>query len=222
MNKNAFHSKTYRHMSEKQPTKVFLFNKPHMVLCQFTDQDGRATLADYIRETGIYAAGRLDRDSEGLLILTNSGQLQHRLADPSHKMPKTYWAQVEGIINQKALNQLQNGIELKDGLTRPAKARTITEPDIWERHPPVRFRQNIPTSWVELTITEGKNRQVRRMTAAVGFPTLRLIRVAIGPWSLTELSPGEYRDINHDESLKLLLKQRPRPKHTTKRRLNTP
>lgn len=214
MKKHEFHNKKHRHISVKhdEPTKVILFNKPYMVLCQFSDPDGRATLADYINEPGIYAAGRLDRDSEGLLILTNSGPLQHQLANPSQKMPKTYWVQVEGTIDQDALIKLRNGVELRDGLTRPARAETIPDPNLWARHPPIRYRQNIPTSWLELTITEGKNRQVRRMTAAVGFPTLRLIRAAIGSWSIKDLMPGESQNISHDKLLQSLLKQKTRKK----------
>lgn len=176
-------------------SRVLLFNKPYNVLCQFTDEpqyrDQRETLADYIDQPGFYAAGRLDRDSEGLLILTDNGKLQHTLTDPRHKLPKTYLVQVEGDIDQAAIQSLQNGVRLKDGLTRPAKARKVSEPKwLWPRNPPIRERKNIPTRWIELTITEGKNRQVRRMTAAVGFPTLRLIRIRIGDYTLGQLKPG--------------------------------
>lgn len=173
--------------------RLILFNKPFNVLSQFSGGDGRATLADYIREEAVYPAGRLDKDSEGLLLLTDDGKLQHRISDPRHKQPKTYWVQVEGEIHQEALEQLSLGVTLKDGLTRPAEARAIAAPDIWERNPPVRFRKTVPTSWLSLTIREGRNRQVRRMTAAVGFPTLRLIRVRVGRWELGELQPGEFR-----------------------------
>jgi len=173
--------------------ELLLFNKPFNVLSQFTDPDGRETLAHYIDHQHFYPAGRLDYDSEGLLILVNNGDLQARISNPKHKLPKTYWVQVEGSIDQTALNALEQGVELKDGLTRPAKASAILPPNVWSRTPPVRERKNIPTSWIELTITEGKNRQVRRMTAHVGFPTLRLIRASIGPWTLDNLSPGESR-----------------------------
>lgn len=172
--------------------QILLFNKPYQVLCQFTAKEGKTTLADYIDVPEVYPAGRLDYDSEGLLILTNNGRLQHRIAHPKSKLPKTYMAQVEPEITPEAIAQLGKGVEIKTGRTKPAEARMIDEPGwLWERHPPIRQRANIPTSWLELTITEGKNRQVRRMTAAVGFPTLRLIRTQIGPWELRGLRPGE-------------------------------
>ena len=172
---------------------IILFNKPFDVLCQFTDEQGRSTLADFIKQKGVYAAGRLDRDSEGLLILTDDGQLQHKITDPKNKMQKTYWVQVEGEISDDAILQLSKGVKLKDGLTKPAKAKKITEPEtLWPRIPPIRERKQIPTSWLELTITEGRNRQVRRMTAATGFPTLRLIRYSIGDWTIDKIASGCY------------------------------
>ena len=171
---------------------VILFNKPFNVLWQFTDRGGRATLADYIPLPGVYPAGRLDYDSEGLLVLTDDGRLQQRIADPRHRLPKTYWAQVEHVPSAEALEQLRRGVVLRDGPTRPAQARLIEPPAIWPRNPPIRERKNIPTAWIELTIREGRNRQVRRMTAAVGHPTLRLVRVAVGPWRLGGLAPGEW------------------------------
>ncbi|MBR9870120.1 MAG: pseudouridine synthase [Gammaproteobacteria bacterium] len=175
---------------------IILFNKPFQVLSQFTDErtrNPRLTLAEWIKKPGFYAAGRLDYDSEGLLLLTDNGPLQHRIASPRNKMPKTYWAQVEGDIPAGAVDQLSRGVNLKDGPTRPAKVRKIDAPDLWPRTPPVRHRETVPTSWIELTISEGRNRQVRRMTAAVGYPTLRLIRYRIGDWTLGTLQPGEFR-----------------------------
>lgn len=171
---------------------IVLFNKPFDVLCQFTDEQGRKTLADFIKQKNIYAAGRLDRDSEGLLILTDDGRLQHKITDPKNKMQKTYWVQVEGEISDNAIRQLGKGVKLKDGLTKPAKAKKTAEPEtLWPRVPPIRERKQIPTSWLELSITEGRNRQVRRMTAAAGFPTLRLIRYSIGDWTIDNIASGD-------------------------------
>lgn len=176
-------------------SRLILFNKPYGVLCQFSAEGAHATLKDFISIPGIYPAGRLDADSEGLLILTDDGALQHRITDPRHKLPKVYWAQVEGTPDQAALDQFAQGMDLGDFATLPAAARTIVEPaGLWPRNPPIRLRKNIPTHWLELTIHEGKNRQIRRMTAKIGHPTLRLIRVAIGPWRLDKLAPGEWRE----------------------------
>ncbi len=184
------------------------FNKPFNVLCQFSPQEGKQTLADFIKIKNVYAAGRLDKDSEGLLLLTDDGQLQHQISHPKHKLAKTYWVQVDGDITDDAIAQLQSGIVLKDGKTQPAEAKRMAEPQgLWERNPPVRFRANIPTSWLSLRITEGKNRQVRRMTAAVGFPTLRLIRYAIGDITLDGLAVGAYKQIDEASLRARILRQ---------------
>ncbi|MBR9755281.1 pseudouridine synthase [Cobetia sp. 4B] len=173
---------------------IYLLHKPYRVLTQFTDRDqGRQTLADFIDVPDVYAAGRLDYDSEGLLLLTSDGALSHQIAHPKKKQPKTYWVQVEGAPDEQAIAALRAGVELKDGMTRPAKVRRIEPPELPDRQPPVRFRASIPTHWLEIIISEGRNRQVRRMTAHVGLPTLRLIRAAIGPWKLDGLAPGEWR-----------------------------
>jgi 23S rRNA pseudouridine2457 synthase len=178
---------------------LIAFNKPFGVICKFRPEPGRPTLADYIRIPNVYPAGRLDTDSEGLLLLTDDGVLQTRIADPSHKLPKTYWAQVEGLPTEEALIALRNGVTLNDFTTKPAGARLIDEPaNLWPRDPPIRYRAKIPTSWLELTLREGKNRQVRRMTAHVGFPTLRLVRAKIGVVSVDSLAPGTWREIDAD------------------------
>ena len=182
-------------------SNLILFNKPFRVLSQFSAEGNKSTLADYIDIPEFYPAGRLDFDSEGLLLLTNQGALQHIIASPDFKLPKTYWVQVEGEISDDALDKLKQGVELKDGLTKPAHAERIAEPNVWERIPAVRHRENIPTSWLSLQIREGKNRQVRRMTAAVGFPTLRLIRYAIGPYTLENTPVGQWNYIAPTDSL---------------------
>lgn len=176
--------------------RLLLFNKPYGVVCQFSAMDGRATLADFIPVPGVYPAGRLDHDSEGLLLLTGHGPLQARLSDPRHGAWKTYWAQVEGEPDEAALGQLRSGVVLRDGPTLPTRARRLVPPPaVWPRDPPIRVRRNIPDCWLELDLREGRNRQVRRMTAAVGHPTLRLLRVAVGPFRLEGLAPGEWREV---------------------------
>lgn len=174
--------------------RLLLLHKPYGVLCQFTSRDGRPTLAAHVHGPGVYAAGRLDADSEGLVVLTDDGALQARVADARHAMEKVYWAQVDGDIGEPALERLRRGVALGDGPTRTVRARRIAEPPLPPRVPPIRVRRAIPTSWIELGLREGRNRQVRRMTAAVGHPTLRLVRVAVGPWRLDGLAPGEWRE----------------------------
>lgn len=175
---------------------LILFNKPFNVLCQFTDKDERKTLSDYIEIKNVYAAGRLDYDSEGLVVLTDDGKLQNKISDPENKMEKSYLVQIEGIPTETDLEKLRKGIKLKDGITKSAKVKIIDDPKVWERNPPIRERKNIPTSWLELKIYEGRNRQVRRMTAAIGYPTLRLIRYSVGEWNINNLQPGEYKILN--------------------------
>lgn len=202
-------------------SRLILLNKPYGVLTQFTDEDGRATLKDYVPVPGVYPCGRLDSDSEGLVVLTDDGALQARIADPRHKLPKTYWAQVERVPEAPALQQLARGVDLGDFITKPCQARLIGEPpDLWPRNPPIRYRAAIPTAWVELVLREGKNRQVRRMTAKVGYPTLRLIRWAVGPWTLEGLAPGQWREVVLDKELaeKLAVSCQP----NDKRRVNRP
>ena len=177
-------------------SRLILFNKPYGVLCQFSDDgSGKPTLAQYVKVPGVYPAGRLDTDSEGLLLLTDDGKLQARIADPQFKLAKTYLVQVEGVPDAAALEALRRGVQLKDGLTRPAGAEAIPPPALRPRQPPIRVRASIPDSWIKLTLREGKNRQVRRMTAAVGYPTLRLVRWGIGDWSVEGLEPGAWREV---------------------------
>lgn len=176
--------------------RLILFNKPFGVITQFSDDGKHTTLKNFIQVAGVYPAGRLDTDSEGLLVLTDDGALQHRLSHPRHKLPKTYWVQVEGCPTAEALENLSCGVDLGDFVTQPAKVHIMDEPaNLWPRNPPIRYRKDIPTHWLELTIREGKNRQVRRMTAKVGFPTLRLIRFSIGDWNLDGLLPGYWREV---------------------------
>ena len=180
--------------------RVILFNKPYGVLCQFTSTDGRPCLKDYVHVQGVYPAGRLDADSAGLLVLTGDGALQARIAEPGRKLAKTYWAQVEGSPAAEALQALRSGLDLGDFVSRPCKARSIAEPPgLWSRNPPIRVRRHIPTAWLELELEEGKNLQVRRMTAKIGHPALRLIRWAVGPWTLDGLAPGQWRETEAPE-----------------------
>lgn len=181
-------------------SKVILFNKPYGVICQFSPNPPHPTLKEYIDLAGVYPAGRLDTDSEGLLILTDDGKLQSLISEPKHKKFKTYWVQVDGIPSEQQLEQLRSGVNLGDFVSAKAKAKLINEPqNVWERIPPIRVRKNLPTSWIELSICEGKNRQVRRMTAKVGLPTLRLVRVAIGGVKLDDLKPGQWQEISYSE-----------------------
>jgi 23S rRNA pseudouridine2457 synthase len=180
---------------------LILFNKPYGVLSQFSRPDGRPTLKDYVTESNVYPAGRLDADSEGLMLLTDDGKLQARISQPGEKLAKSYWVQVEGIAGQEQLALLERGVDLKDGIARALHAKAIDEPkDLWPRNPPIRERRNKPTSWIDIAIAEGRNRQVRRMTAAAGLPTLRLVRYAMGPWSLDDLACGETRRITNEKA----------------------
>ena len=195
VSRRQFATRDARVVSYAPMPKIILFNKPYDVLTQFTDEAGRQTLADYIDLPDVYPAGRLDYDSEGLVVLTDDGVTQHHISDPRYKMEKTYWVQIEGAPNAVALQALQQGIMLNDGKTAPAQVRLMTEPaGLWSRTPPIRYRAAIPTAWIELKIREGRNRQIRRMTAAVGHPTLRLIRYAIGHWTLSGLASGAWQE----------------------------
>jgi 23S rRNA pseudouridine2457 synthase len=184
---------------------LILLNKPHHVLCQFTDPDGRATLADYVDTQEVYPAGRLDYDSEGLLLLTDDGRLQARISQPRSKIRKVYWAEVEGTASDEQIAALLTGVRLKDGMAAAVSAKSIDPPSmLWERDPPIRYRKNVVDSWIEISLSEGRNRQVRRMTAAVGIPTLRLIRYSIGPWTLDDLAPGATREISTQDAWRSL------------------
>lgn len=183
-------------------SRLILFNKPYGVICQFTPENDHQSLKDFISQPGFYPAGRLDTDSEGLVLLTDDGKLQHQITDPRFKLPKVYWVQIEGLPDETALNNLRSGVQLKDFRTLPAQVSVMNEPDnLWPRIPPVRFRKNIPTSWLSLILREGKNRQVRRMTAAVMYPTLRLVRYAIGKYNVQGIAPGEWRMVNYERSV---------------------
>lgn len=191
-------------------TCVIFLNKPFGVLTQFSDTEGRSTLKDFVSVAGVYPAGRLDADSEGLVVLTDDGALQARIAEPRHKLPKVYWAQVEGIPDDAAVERMRRGLDLGDFTSRPCHVRGLSEPvALWPRQPPIRYRAAIPTAWLEITLSEGRNRQVRRMTACIGHPTLRLIRYAVGPWTLDGLAPGEWRHARRDEIA--LVRQPPAP-----------
>lgn len=188
---------------------LILLNKPFQVLCQFTDAGGRATLADYIKAPGVYAAGRLDYDSEGLLLLTDEGRLQARISQPRSRIQKRYWAQIEGIASDQQIQSLIAGVELNDGMAKAVDARRIDTPALlWDRDPPIRRRKSIADSWMEITLSEGRNRQVRRMTAAVGLPTLRLIRYSVGPWTLDKLAPGVSREMSTEDAWRSLVQLR--------------
>jgi len=192
VNKKRISSKKNLPIAER---RIILFNKPFNVLSQFTDENNRSTLKNYIDIPEVYAAGRLDYDSEGLLVLTNDGELANKLTSPKQKTSKTYWAQVEGVPNMSELSNLAKGLQLKDGMTAPAIVKVINEPKLWQRVPPIRMRQHIPTTWLSISITEGRNRQVRRMTANIGYPTLRLIRYRVGNWTLDGIENGKYRSL---------------------------
>jgi 23S rRNA pseudouridine2457 synthase len=182
-------------------SRVLLLNKPHGVICQFTGDGRHPTLKDFVDVPRVYPAGRLDTDSEGLVVLTDDGRLQTVIANPRHKLEKAYWVQVEGVPADDALAAIRDGVELNDGPTQPAEARLIEPPaELWEREPPIRFRKAVPTSWIEVVLREGRNRQVRRMTAAVGLPTLRLVRHRIGPWTISRLAPGKWRELPPNEA----------------------
>ena len=184
--------------------RVLLLNKPFGVLCQFTPEAGRRSLKDFVPVPGVYPAGRLDADSEGLVVLTDDGRLQAAIADPRHKLEKEYWVQVEGMPGEEALQRLERGVTLRDGLALPARARVMPEPPLWPRDPPIRYRAAIPTAWISLAIREGRNRQVRRMVAAVGLPCLRLVRWRVGPWTVDGLAPGEWRELDRETAARAL------------------